>query len=55
MHQLWRSELKKFIFILLINSVLCVAIIGIMYYYGAPLIYGCLRSLPLVADASGRR
>ncbi len=42
MHQLWRSELKKFIFILLINSVLCVAIIGIMYYYGAPLIYDML-------------
>ena len=42
MHQLWRSELKKFIFILLINSVLCVAIIGIMYHYGAPLIYDML-------------
>ena len=39
---LWRSELKRYIFILLINSVLCMAIIAIMYYYGAPLIYGML-------------
>ncbi len=42
MRQLWNSEFKKFVFILLINSVLCVAIIAIMYYYGAPLIYGWL-------------
>ena len=42
MQKLWRTEFKKFIFIILINSVLCVAIIGIMYYYGAPLIYGWL-------------
>jgi CPA2 family monovalent cation:H+ antiporter-2 len=42
MQQLWRTELKKYILILLINSVLCVAIIGIMYYYGAQLIYGAL-------------
>ena len=42
MHQLWRSEFKKYVFILLINSVLCVAIIAIMYLYGAPLIYGWL-------------
>ena len=42
MHLLWRSEFKKFIFILLINSVLCLAVIAIMYYYGAPLIYGWL-------------
>ena len=40
--QLWRSEFKKFILIILINSVLCVAIIAIMYLYGAPLIYGLL-------------
>jgi len=39
---LWRTEMKKFIFIMLINSVLCVAIIAIMYYYGVPLIYGML-------------
>ena len=42
MRQLWRSEFKKFILIILINSVLCVAIIAIMYLYGAPLIYGLL-------------
>ena len=42
MKKLWRIEFRKFIFIILINSVLCVAIIGIMYYYGAPLIYGML-------------
>ena len=40
--QLWRTEFTKFIFILLINSVLCVAIIAIMYHSGAPLIYGLL-------------
>jgi CPA2 family monovalent cation:H+ antiporter-2 len=39
---LWRSEFKRYVFILLINSVLCMAIIAIMYYYGAPLIYGML-------------
>ncbi len=38
MHQLWRSEFKRFIFILLINSVLCIAIIALMYYYGVPLL-----------------
>ena len=42
MQQLWRTELKKYILILLINSVLCIAIIGIMYYYGAQLIYDAL-------------
>ena len=42
MRRLWRDEFKRFIFILLINSVLCLAIIAIMYYYGAPLIYGVL-------------
>jgi CPA2 family monovalent cation:H+ antiporter-2 len=42
MRQLWKVEFKRFIFILLINFVLCVAIIGIMYFYGAPLIYGML-------------
>ena len=39
MQLLWRSEFKKFVFILLINSVLCLAVIAIMYYYVAPLIY----------------
>lgn len=38
MRQLWRSEFKRYIFILLINSVLCIAIIAIMYYYGVPLL-----------------
>jgi len=42
MHQLWRSEFKKFIIIMIINSVLCLAIIAIMYYYGAPLIMNML-------------
>ena len=42
MRQLWRTEFKRYIFIMLINSVLCVAIIGIMYYFGAPLIYDLL-------------
>ena len=44
MRLLWRTEMKKFVFIVLINSVLCVAIIALMYYYGAPLIYGVLPS-----------
>ena len=42
MRLLWRTEFKRYIFILLINTVLCLAIIAIMYYYGAPLIYGWL-------------
>ena len=42
MRLLWRTEFKRYVFILLINSVLCLAIIAIMYYYGAPLIYGWL-------------
>ena len=42
MQKLWRSEMKKFVFILLINSVLCIAVIGVMSYFGAPLIYGWL-------------
>ena len=42
--QLWRTELKKFIFIMLINIVLCLAIISIMYYWGVPIIYDWLPS-----------
>ena len=42
MRLLWRSEFKKFIVIMIINSVLCLAIIAIMYYYGAPLIMNML-------------
>ena len=38
MSQLWRSELKRYVAILLINIVLCLAIIAIMYYYGVPLL-----------------
>lgn len=42
MRQLWRSEFKIFIFTVLINLVLCVAVIALMYLFGAPLIYGIL-------------
>lgn len=42
MHELWRVEFKRFITIMLINSVMCIAVIAIMYYYGVPLIYGWL-------------
>ena len=42
MHRLWRTEFRKFLIIMLINSVLCVAIIATMYYYGAPRIYDLL-------------
>ena len=42
MRQLWRTEFKRYVLIMLINSVLCVAIIAIMYYYGAPLILNML-------------
>jgi len=43
MRQLWKSEFRRYILILLINSVLCIAIIALMYLYGAPLI---LKMLP---------
>ena len=33
---------ERFIFIIVINSVMCIAIIALMYYYGVPLIYGLL-------------
>ena len=42
--QLWRTELKKFIFIMLINIVLCLAIISMMYYWGVTIIYDWLPS-----------
>ena len=38
MRQLWKSEFRKFVFIMLINSVLCIAVMLIVYYYGVPLI-----------------
>ena len=40
--QLWRTEFRRFVFIMLINSVLCLAIIAIMYYYGVPLLANLL-------------
>ena len=42
MQELWRTEFRRFITIMLINSVMCIAVIAIMYYYGAPLIYDWL-------------
>lgn len=42
MHRLWSAELKKSVFIVLINSVLCMAIIALMAHFGAPVIYNML-------------
>ena len=42
MHRLWNAELKKSVFIVLINSVLCMAIIALMAHFGAPVIYNML-------------
>ena len=42
MRLLWNVEFKRYVFIVLINSVLCLAVIALMYYYGAPLIYDWL-------------
>ena len=36
MRQLWRSEFRKFVLIMLINSVLCIAVMLLVYYYGVP-------------------
>ena len=38
--EIWNENFKKFVFIILINSVLCVAIMALMYYYGQPIIEG---------------
>ena len=38
LQQLWNGCFKRFVFNMLINSVLCVAIMTIMRYYGQPLI-----------------
>ena len=38
LQQLWSRAFKRFVFVLLINSVLCIAIISIMFYYGEPLL-----------------
>lgn len=42
MRLLWKKEFKNFVLIMLINSVLCLAVIAVMAFYGAPLIYGLL-------------
>ena len=42
MRLLWKKEFKNFVLIMLINSVLCLAAIAVMAFYGAPLIYGLL-------------
>ncbi len=38
LQQIWKANLKRFIFTMLINSVLCIAIMSIMLYYGQPLV-----------------
>ena len=38
LQQIWNDCFKRFVFIMLINSVLCIAIMTIMLYYGQPLI-----------------
>ncbi|MBQ6768839.1 MAG: cation:proton antiporter [Prevotella sp.] len=40
LQQIWNSCFKRFIFTMLINSVLCIAIMAIMYYFGQPIIEG---------------
>ncbi len=40
LQQMWNANFKRFIFNMLINSVLCIAIMSIMLYYGQPLIAG---------------
>ena len=36
--RMWNTAFKRFIFIMLINSVMCIAIMSIMVYYGEPII-----------------
>lgn len=38
--QMWNSIFKRFVFTMLINSVLCIAVMAIMLYYGEPFIAG---------------
>ena len=38
--QMWKSNFRRFVFVLLINSVLCIALMALMLYYGQPLIAG---------------
>ena len=40
LQQLWNGCFKRFIFNMLINSVLCIAIMSVMLYYGQPIIAG---------------
>ncbi len=40
LQQLWNDNFKRFIFNMLINTVLCIAIMAIMLYYGQPIIAG---------------
>ena len=42
LQQIWSENFRKFIFILLINSVLCLAVMSIMYYFGQPIIASLL-------------
>lgn len=36
--RMWNTAFKRFVFIMLINSVMCIAIMSIMVYYGEPII-----------------
>ena len=40
LQQMWNDNFKRFIFNMLINLVLCVAIMSLMHYYGQPIIAG---------------
>jgi len=42
LQQIWSGLFKRFIFNTLINTVLCIAIMAIMYYYAQPIIAGML-------------
>ncbi len=44
LQQMWNSCFKRFIFVMLINSVLCIAIMAIMLYYGEPIIAGMVSA-----------
>ena len=44
LQQIWNKCFKHFVFIMLINSVICVAIMSLMLYYGQPVIEGMVPS-----------
>ena len=44
LQQIWNKCFKRFVFIMLINSVICVAIMSLMLYYGQPVIEGMVPS-----------